>query len=83
MWLRHFNLLYPLQMPRIPFLIDFLYYGSSERVVILIKHVKLVPFPRRDAPQHLPGRPQAPKRSEPPFILLRVHLPSWGLRTGY
>ena len=70
-------------MPQIHFQIEFLYYGSSERVVVLIKHVELVPFPRCDAPQHLPGRPQAPKRSEPPFILFRVRLSSWGLRTGY
>ena len=57
-------------MPQIPFQIDFLYYGSSERVVVLIKHVKLVPFPRCDAPKAPPWQAQAPKRSEPPFILL-------------
>ena len=83
MWLRHFNLIYPLQMPQIHFQIDFLHYGSSKCIVVLIKHVKLVPFPRCDAPSAPPWQAQAPKRSDPPFILFRVHLPSWGLRTGY
>ena len=57
-------------MPQIRFQIDFLYYGSSERVVVLVKHVKWYLFLDAVPSKHLPGRPQAPKRREPPFISL-------------
>ena len=83
MWLRHFNLIYPLQMPQIHFQIDFLHSGSSEGVVVLNKHVKLVPFPRCDAASAPPWQATGPETQQTPFILLRVHLPSWGLHTGY
>jgi hypothetical protein len=53
-------------MPQIHFQIDFLYYGSSERAVVLVYNVKLLSFPRCDAPSAPPWQATGPETQRTP-----------------
>ena len=57
-------------MPQIHFQIDLLYYVSSERAVVLVKHVKLVPFPRCDASSAPPWQATGPETQRTPIYFV-------------
>ena len=65
-------------MPQIHFQIDFLHYGSSECAVVLIKHVKLVPFPRCDASSAPPWQATGPETQRIPVYFVLCSSPQLG-----
>ena len=65
-------------MPQIHFQIDFLYYGSSVRVVVLVKHLKLVPFPRCDASSAPPWQATGPETQRTPVHFALFSSPQLG-----
>ena len=66
-------------MPQIHFQIDFLYHGSSDRVVVLVQNVKLVPFPRCDAPSAPPWQAPGPETQRTPFYFFLCSSPQLGV----